>query len=225
MGAVLQIRVNSKLYIKDPEETELGRKIVSDGIKLIDEIGFESFTFKKLAEKIQSTEASIYRYFKSKHQLLQYLVDWYWNWLEYLIEYRITNITDPEQQFEISIEVLTESDRDDPATSHINETLLHRIIVAESARVYLTKQGKGARSVANFDGYESLCKLLIGIIKKIDGRYKYSKELATTLIASVHQQIFLSEMVGTAKTKKKKGDRREIVKFIKHLVFTTLNQD
>ena len=41
------ISVNSKLYVKNPETSELGKKIIEQSILLIDEIGFENFTFKK----------------------------------------------------------------------------------------------------------------------------------------------------------------------------------
>ena len=66
----IKIQVHSAIYIKDPETTELGRKILKESIILIDDIGFENFTFKKLGEKIGSNESSIYRYFENKHRLL-----------------------------------------------------------------------------------------------------------------------------------------------------------
>ena len=69
----LKITINEKLYVKDPETSELGRNILKNSILLIDEIGFEAFTFKKLGEKIQSNESSIYRYFENKNKLLVYL--------------------------------------------------------------------------------------------------------------------------------------------------------
>ena len=73
------ISVNDKLYVKNPETSELGKKIIEQSILLIDEIGFENFTFKKLGEKINSNESSIYRYFESKHKLLLYLSSWYFS--------------------------------------------------------------------------------------------------------------------------------------------------
>lgn len=42
----LKIGVNEKLYIKDPESSTLGKNIVGQSILMIDEIGFDSFTFK-----------------------------------------------------------------------------------------------------------------------------------------------------------------------------------
>ncbi|MFT8175893.1 TetR/AcrR family transcriptional regulator, partial [Salmonella enterica] len=79
------ISVNPKLYVKNPESSELGRKIIQQSILLIDEIGFEAFTFKKLGERIGSNESSLYRYFENKHKLLLYLTSWYWGWMEYRV--------------------------------------------------------------------------------------------------------------------------------------------
>ena len=42
----LKIAVPDKIYIKDPESSDLGKRIIEHGILLIDEIGFDGFTFK-----------------------------------------------------------------------------------------------------------------------------------------------------------------------------------
>ena len=83
MDLYLKITLNDRLFLRNPEETELGKKIIQHAIVLIHQIGFESFTFKKLAFEIGTTEAGIYRYFENKHLLLIYIVDWYWAWQEY----------------------------------------------------------------------------------------------------------------------------------------------
>ena len=51
----VKFKVNENLYVKDPENSEVGRAIVKYSIELIYQTGFESFTFKKLAQKINST--------------------------------------------------------------------------------------------------------------------------------------------------------------------------
>ena len=66
---------------------------MSHGIDLIDEIGFEAFTFKKLGAKIGSNESSIYRYFESKHKFLLYLSSWYWAWIEYQLVFETHNVS------------------------------------------------------------------------------------------------------------------------------------
>ena len=78
----LTFKLNERLYLRDPQSTELGQRIVSKGIELIDGLGFEQFTFKKLAAQVNSTEPSIYRYFENKHRLLHYLTAWYWSWMD-----------------------------------------------------------------------------------------------------------------------------------------------
>jgi len=75
----LQIVISPELYTKNPESSDLGKKIVSKSIEMIDALGFEDFTFKKLGIKIGSNESSVYRYFESKHALLVYLINWYWS--------------------------------------------------------------------------------------------------------------------------------------------------
>ncbi|MDZ7650788.1 MAG: TetR/AcrR family transcriptional regulator [Cytophagales bacterium] len=82
----LSFKLNSHLYLRDPQHTLLGQKIIQQSVEMIDRLGFEQFTFKKLAEEINSTEASVYRYFENKHRLLLYLIGWYWNWIEYCID-------------------------------------------------------------------------------------------------------------------------------------------
>lgn len=71
--STLKISVNPNVYLKNPESSELGKRIVSQGILLIDKLGFDDFTFRKLGEKIQSPEASVYRYFESKYKFLIYI--------------------------------------------------------------------------------------------------------------------------------------------------------
>jgi hypothetical protein len=91
----LTIRINQQIYLKDPESSELGRKIISGSIDLIEQDGFEAFTFRKLAVYIGSTEASVYRYFENKHKILLYITSWYWGWLQYQVWINTMNLDSP----------------------------------------------------------------------------------------------------------------------------------
>lgn len=82
----LTFKLNEKLYVRDPQSTPLGQKIVQKSIEMIDSMGLEQFTFKKLATEVHSTEPSIYRYFENKHRLLHYLTAWYWSWMDYRLD-------------------------------------------------------------------------------------------------------------------------------------------
>ena len=116
----LKIGVNEKLYIKDPESSTLGKNIIEHSILLIDELGFDSFTFKKLGVKINSNESSIYRYFENKHKLLLYLATWYWGWVEYRMVFSTNGIDDPIKKLEKAVEVLTQNVEEDSTISHVN---------------------------------------------------------------------------------------------------------
>ena len=106
--STLQIQVNEKIYLKDPQTSLLGRKIIQQSIVLMEEMGFENFTFKKLGEKIGSNESSIYRYFESKHKLLIYLSSWYWGWMEYRLVFETNNIQNPMDKLKKAITIVTD---------------------------------------------------------------------------------------------------------------------
>ena len=120
----IEIKINEHVYLKSPQSSTLGEKILTGSIDLIDEIGFEEFTFKKLAKLISSTEASVYRYFESKHHLLIYLVLWYWGWQEYRLIMKLTNIDDPKERLKRAVKILTEKIEKDSTFSQIDELKL-----------------------------------------------------------------------------------------------------
>ena len=43
----IKIEIPSGIYIKDPETSDLGKRIIENSIILIEKIGFEKFNFKK----------------------------------------------------------------------------------------------------------------------------------------------------------------------------------
>ena len=104
----LSIQVCDSVFIKDPESSDLGKKIIVGSIDMLDTMGFDHFTFRKLAKEIGSTEASIYRYFESKHKLLLYLTSWYWSWMEYRLMFGIANVPSAIKKLKIAIRIVTE---------------------------------------------------------------------------------------------------------------------
>lgn len=221
MKASISFTIDKSLFLRDPEQTPLGKKIVSQAIVLIDEHGFDAFNFKMLANQIESTEASVYRYFRNKHQLLCYCVSWYWTWLEYLIEFRTNNISDPKRKLEIAIATLLESDICDPNIPHIDESILHRVVVSESARVYMMRLSDGADYKSILHGYKLLCDQLMGFIKAINPKYKYARELMETLISTAHNQIF--QIYQSNDHKAVRADHQKTEAFLNHLILDCVN--
>jgi len=184
----LKITINDKLYVKDPETSELGRKILKNSIVLIDEIGFEAFTFKKLGEKINSNESSIYRYFENKHKLLIYLSSWYWSWIEYNLVFATHNILNPLDKLSICIKIITQNIIDDKNTPHIDESILNRIIISDFSKTLLTKDVDTENKEGFFLVYKRVINRLMDMITEVNPEYPYAKSLASSVVqGSLHQ--------------------------------------
>ncbi len=189
----LKIQVPDKIYIKDPESSDLGKRIIEHSILLIEEIGFDSFTFKKLGAKIGSNESSIYRYFESKHKLLLYLTSWYWAWIEYQLVFATHNMPNKEEQLFKAIEVVTMAIKEDVTFSHINEVVLNKIVVNEYSKSYLTKEVDTENKEGYFVVYKNLVKRLSDFISSVDESYEFPSSLASTIVeGSLHQHYLKS---------------------------------
>ncbi|MGB3619656.1 MAG: TetR/AcrR family transcriptional regulator, partial [Catalinimonas sp.] len=195
-------------------------------IQMIEEMGFEQFTFKKLATRISSTEASVYRYFDNKHRLLVYLVSWYWTWVEYLIDYQTHNINDPAQQLRIAVRVLVDAGKDDPASIHINEGLLHRIVIAESPKLYLTKQVDEINREGAFRAYKSLCHRLALLAQAYAPGFRYPHALWSTLVEASHAQLFFSQhLPSLTEVRADHDNSEELIEYLNEVLFRALAPD
>lgn len=190
---IIQIKVGEQVFLKDPESSKLGKKIITNSILLIDELGLEHFTFKKLAQKIGSTEASVYRYFENKHKLLIYLTAWYWSWIEYRILFMTNNIPSALDRIKIAIQELSKPVQFDPTFVHINEEALYRVVISESAKVYLTKEVDADNKEGYFVSYKRLCNLIADFVLELNPNYSYPHSLISTMIEATHNQRFFSE--------------------------------
>jgi AcrR family transcriptional regulator len=186
----LKVEINDQIYVKDPESSDLGRRIIENTILMIQEIGFEQFTFRKLGQKIGSNESSIYRYFENKHKLLLYLTSWYWGWMEYRLVLQTISISDPVEKLFKSVEILTSEIAEDTDFTHINEVILNQIVVEEYSKSYTTKEV----DKENKDGYFAIYKRLIlrlrDMIVAVNPAYAYPTSLSSTIVeGSLHQHF------------------------------------
>jgi AcrR family transcriptional regulator len=186
------IRVNNRIYLKDPESSELGKSIISGGIDMIDAIGFEAFTFRKLAQQIGTTEASVYRYFESKQRLLIYLSCWYWRWVDYRLALVTANIPSAEERLRRAISLVVEQVENDTDFSHINEVKLNRIIISESSKAYLNKLVDDENREGFFYDYKLLVAHISAIILELNPNYKYPHMLVSTIIEGAHLQRYFA---------------------------------
>ncbi len=193
----IKIQVNPKTFVKDPETSVLGKKIIQYSILLIDEIGFEEFTFKKLGEKIGSNESSIYRYFENKHKLLVYLSSWYWAWIEYRLVFSTANIENKLEKLKKAISIVTEVIEDDDSTAHVNEAVLNRIIIEEFTKTLYNKHVDKENKEGFFFIYKQVNYRIEKMIEEVQPAYPFAKSLVSSIIEGSLHQHFLKNHLKT----------------------------
>lgn len=216
----LRIEINEKIYLKDPQSSDLGKRIIQHSIQLIDDIGFDSFTFKKLGAIIGSNESSIYRYFDSKHKLLLYLASWYWAWLEYQLVFTTTNISNPNEKLEKAINIMTRTTESDSTFAHIDEVALSRVVINEYSKSYLTKEVDEENKEGYFAIYKRLVTRLHDMITEVNGDYKFPHSLASTVLEGALHQHFLKNHF---KSLTDCDNKIQPSDYFTHLVFNALN--
>lgn len=206
----IHIDISPELYLKNPDSSELGRNIVSHSIELINELGFEGFTFKKLGLKINSPESSVYRYFENKHTLLIYLLAWYWNWIDYRLVFATANIDSSEEKLKKALSLLTQETAIDQSVSHINEVLLNEIVISESAKAYHTKGVDNENKRGFFKAYKRVVQRVSEMVLDVNPKFEFPHMLISTVIEGVHQQkYFAAHLPSLTDTKKGKDSVSE----------------
>ncbi|GAB4126901.1 MAG: TetR/AcrR family transcriptional regulator [Raineya sp.] len=219
MSTTIKVNINEKIYLRDPEMTVLGRKIIEEGILLIDEIGFEAFTFKKLAQKIDSTEASVYRYFENKHNFLIYVVNMYWSWISYQIDYETNNILDPFQRLKVALRVISSTSSEQFLIKNVSKEVLHRIVVSESPKAYHTKNVDRDNQEGFFKSYKLLCKKLAEMIKAIFPDYPYPFALSSTILETSHLQVhFAKHLPSLTEVRVVDNDYSSLIEFLELII-------
>ena len=222
MNFHLNIELSEKLFIRNPVETDLGKKILKNSIILIHEIGIESFTFKKLSVLINTTEASIYRYFENKQFILLYLVDWFWAWQEYRIQYKTTNIDDNLKKLNIIMDILCTPVIDDESSPFIDEKLLFDIVVRDGTKTFLTTSVTAFNNSKLFKPYKDLSLSVAKIISAYRPKYQFPNSLASTIIELSHLQFFYEKNLPSLTDFNSKTKNYSVRSFIENIVFSSL---
>lgn len=208
-------------YLKDPQESKLGISIITHSIELIHEMGFERFTLKKLSDSIGCTEASIYRYFSSKQQLLLYLFSWYWGLMNYRVQHEITRSMSTEKRLQKAILLLIDREKESAYCPLINETKLQDIIEQEGVKSLLNKEVDNHNKTGAFENYKELVEYLVELVLEINPHYPYPNMLVTTIIEGAHMQHFFADHL--PRLTNANANHQSVVSFYIHLLTSTLN--
>ncbi|MFZ1750570.1 MAG: TetR/AcrR family transcriptional regulator, partial [Saprospiraceae bacterium] len=183
--------IQSDIFLKDPESSPLGTTIFTEGIDLIDGLGFEDFTFRKLAKQIGTTEASIYRYFENKHKFLLYITSWYWCWVDYQMVIRNANINAPITKLKNSIDIISAASGNQAVSVDLQK--IFNVICNDSSKGYFSKKVDILNQHGVYFNYKKIVSNISDIILEINPSYDYSHMLVTTIIEGIHHQIFFAK--------------------------------
>ena len=218
----ISISINSELYLKDPHTSTLGISMLGGAIVLIDKLGFELFTFKKLANQINTTEASIYRYFENKHKLLLYLTNWYWGGIATRLLFETNNISNPNERLKKAIHILTSFPDPNKDSLFKDEQILKRIVINEALKAVITKEVDQENQVGIFSIYKDVVNSVVDIIVEINPKYPFPNMLVSSMIEGSNQQRFFAEHLPRLTNSRKEEDLVE--DFYMDLVFKTIKK-
>lgn len=225
MAVAIQISPNDSLYVKDPQASPTGRNILNHAIPLMQEIGFEKFTFRKLAERMGASEITVYRYFENKHKLLLYLLSWYWEWVKYSIIFNIRNIIDPEEKLRLAIRIVIDSSKRNTLVDYIDEEKLYELVVEESEKAYHTKQVDEENKMGLFLTLKSLKAELSAILLEINVNYAYPNSLASTILEmSASLRFYANHLPSMTDIKELSNIDKNLADYTESLVFAALNK-
>jgi len=225
----VQLEINPRLFLKDPQQTKLGKKIIEHSVLLIDEIGLEQFTFKKLAEEISSAEASIYRYFENKHHLFVYLLNWYWEWMIARIDLNTLNIDNPAQKLRLVLGIIVYTANKNMAIEFVDEEVLHKIVVREGAKAYHHKLVDEENQDGFFLAYKRLCNKIANIISEVKPDFPYPRALASTLVETANNNLYyarhLPRLTDLKKDSEGIGLSEQVKKMLEFFCFGLINTE
>lgn len=223
MQVDFKVKMNANLYLRDPEGTDIGKQIIKTAVQMIVDLGYEQFTFKKLAIEMNSTEATVYRYFENKHKLLIYLIDWYWSFIEFQVIFQLNNVKSPEERIKKLIDILVWEDNASAVFSELDQEALFYIAIAEGSKTYLSKDVDENNKELLYKPYKDLCARIALLFKEYNPKYKYPASLASTLVETAHMQYYFMQHLPRLSDFSKKKNPKDIEGYLEHIVFGALN--
>jgi len=214
----VQLEINANLFLKDPQKSKLGRKVIENSVLLIDEVGLEQFNFKKLAKVISSSEGSIYRYFENKHKLFVYLLNWYWEWMIARIDLNIMNIVDPKKKLRVVLGIIVDTANRNMEIEFVDEEILHKIVVSEGTKGYHHKSVDEDNEDGFFLSYKQLCNKIAGMITEIKPDFPYPKAFASTLVETANNNLYFARHLPRLTDINKRGGEQTLNEKVKQMI-------
>ncbi|MEO8732904.1 MAG: TetR/AcrR family transcriptional regulator [Flavobacteriales bacterium] len=222
MSTHIHLRPDPALVLKDPESTELGRSILTHGLELMNELGLEAFTFKKLATHMGSTEVSLYKYFQNKHRLLQYFFQLYWLWLRQLCGRHAERAKNPEEALELVVYAICGVWPVDMPELQLDPEGLRTLVIDEGMKSYLHKRVDEDNAMRLFLPYKALSAFVAELLVACRKDVPMPRSFATTVIEMAHSLPFAMEHLPSLTELSKRKELQPMAEYLFHRTITYL---
>jgi AcrR family transcriptional regulator len=219
----IHLKPDPALYLRDPEGTRLGQAILSEGLVLMNELGVEAFTFKKLAARIDSTEVSLYKYFPNKQRLLQYYFQLYWLWLRQVCGRHAERSVDPLGTVRSVVDALCGVWPKDVPTAQLDPFALRLLVIEEGMKSYLHKNVDADNARRLFLPYKALSAFIAECLVAYRKDVPMPRSFATTIIEMAHSLPFAMEHLPSLTELSNKKDLKHLSAHLYHRAVTYLD--
>lgn len=177
-------------------------------------IGLEAFTFKKLAERMGSTEMTVYHYFANKQRLLQYYYQVYWLWLATYCQQEGRALKDPMERLRGDIRAICGLWPEDARAAQFDPRELRELVINEGSKSFLHKNVDSDNRLNLFKPYKDLCGHLASELKACSPRMRNARSFATTLVEMAHSLEFAMHHLPALTELSEKRDRKQLAAFL-----------
>ncbi|HEY0978299.1 MAG TPA: TetR/AcrR family transcriptional regulator [Flavobacteriales bacterium] len=192
----------------------MGTRILAEGLVLMNEIGLEAFTFKKLAERIGCTEVTVYHYFANKQRLLQYYFQGYWLWLATHCKQEGRALKDPKARLHGDIRALCGLWPADALAAQFDPADLRQLVINEGSKSFMHKNVDSDNKLKLFQPYKDLCAHVASELKVCAPRMRSSHSFATTLVEMAHSLEFAMYHLPALTELSVKKERKQLADFL-----------
>ena len=152
-----------------------------------------------------------------------YILNWYWSYLEFLLEFKLQGITDNKKKLKTIIQLLTHELPESSGHLDYNKKYLHQIVITESSKVYLVKEVNEINRDQVFKPYKDLCAKIADVISLYNPNYKYPRTLSSTLVETSHFQQYFGSYLPNLTDNNKLADEEFVAHFLDNLLFKVLD--
>ena len=192
----------------------MGSRILAEGLVLMNDIGLEAFTFKKLAERIGCTEVTVYHYFANKQRLLQYYFQMYWLWLATHCQQEGKGLKDPVARLRGDIAAICGLWPADARAAQFDPAQLRELVISEGSKSFMHKNVDSDNKLKLFKPYKDLCAHIATEVKACSPRMRSSRSFATTLVEMAHSLEFAMHHLPALTELSEKRERKQLAAFL-----------